>query len=156
MEVNVDIINIPGNTADWKWALQVPTRDLPRLTQEQKATAKDFGISEEEYARSVIARQYSEARYRRYAEHFGDLLEKAAKSHDIESVKVIYDGWEDKFHCRLKINKTELPLDFDANIITEPLDRGDKSALLQAQRDLKRAVEWISQELSKKRKVSSR
>ncbi|MCH7977453.1 MAG: hypothetical protein IH935_00555 [Acidobacteria bacterium] len=71
-------------------------------------------------------------------------------------MKVIYDGWEDKFHCRLKINKTELPLDFDANIITEPLDRGDKSALLQAQRDLKRAVEWISQELSKKRKVSSR
>ncbi len=156
MEVNIDLVNIPGNTADWKWALQVRKSGLPRLTQEQKSTAKDFGISEEEYARSVIARQYSEARYRRYAEHFGDLLEKAAESHGIESAKVIYDGWDDKFHCRLKINKTEVPLDFDANIITEPLDRGDKSALLQAQRALKRAVEWTIPELSKKRKVSSR
>jgi hypothetical protein len=126
------------------------------LTQEQKATAKDFGISEEEYARSVIARQYSEARYKRYAEQFGALLAKAGESHKLESADVIYDGWDDKFRCRLKINGNEAQLHVDANIITEAVERGDESALKQAQKDLNLAVERLIWELSSKRKVSSR
>ena len=156
MNVNIKIINIPSSTADRKRALDRPHSELPSLTKEQKTNAKDFGISEDEYARSVLARQYSEARYRRYAEHFGTLLEEAAKSHDIESAEVIYDGLDDKFHCWLRINGRDVPLVFDADIITEPLERGDQSALLTAQRDLKTAVEWLVQMNSKKRKVGSR
>ncbi|MBI4480240.1 MAG: hypothetical protein HY651_09480 [Acidobacteria bacterium] len=156
MDVKINIINIPSSGADWKRALDQPLSELPVLSKEQKRNAKDFGISEEEYARSVLSRQYTEARYRQYAEHFGTLLVETAKSHGIESAEVTYDGWDDKFHCWLKLNGRDVPLDFDADIITVPIERGDQSALQAAKRDLKTAIEWLVQMNSKKRKVASR
>jgi len=156
MEVNIQIINIPGSPVNWQWAQQVPKNQMPRLNAEQKSTAKDFGISEEEYARSVIARQYSEARYKRHADRFRELLAKAGDKHHVESADVIYDGWDDKFHCKLKINATEATLDFDASIITEALEQGDENRLSQAERDLTNAVGWLVQDVSRKRGVVSR
>ena len=157
MDVSIKIIKIPSSGADWKRALDRPASELPALSREQKRNAKDYGIPEEEYARNVLSRKYTESRYRRYAEHFGTLLEEAAKSHEIESAEVIYDGWDNKFHCWLKMGGRELPpLVFDADIITVPLERGDQSALLAAKRDLKTGIEMLVQMNFKKRKVASR
>ena len=156
MDVKIKIINIPSSSADWKRALDRPRSELPVLSKEQKGNAKDFGISEEEYARSALARQYTEARYRRYAEHFGTLLKEAAELHGFESAEVIYDGLDDKFHCWLKMNGKDMPLVFDADIITEPLERGKQGALLTAKRDLKTAIEWLVNMNFKERDVASR
>jgi hypothetical protein len=156
MDVKINIINIPSSGADWKRASDRPLGELPVLSKEQIETAKDFGISEEEYARNVLSRQYTEARYRRYAEHFGSMLTEAAKSQSIESAEVIYDGLDDKFHCWLKLNGQDVPLVFDADIVREPLERGDQRKLETAKRDLKTAVQWLVQLNSKKRKVASR
>lgn len=112
-------------------------------------------MSEEEYARSLIARQYSEARYKRYANRFAEFLAEASKSHKVESADVIYDAWDDQFHCKFRINGAEATLDFDAGILTEPLNRGDKGALSKARRDLKNAVGWLVRDVSRKRKGSS-
>lgn len=149
MQVHIDLINVPSSVAYWRKALDVPETDLPALTAEQKRTARSFGISEREYAQTVLARQYSEARYRRYAEHFGNLLVKAARSRSVESAEVTYDGWENKFHCWLEAKGTTVPIIFDAELIIAPLERGDSRGLVEAEKRLKQAVEWALQPVAK-------
>ena len=157
MNVNIEVINIPGTTANLKWAQEQPRLELPVLTREQKSIAKDFGMTEEQYAESILARQYSETRYRRYAEQFGQFLAKAARAYRFESVDVIYDGFDNKFHCWLIERGAKVPLVFDANIIISPLEAGDKNGLLEAEKAVKNAVEFLARDAgTKKSAVASR
>jgi hypothetical protein len=157
MKVNIDVINIPGTTANLKWAQEQPRRELPALTKEQRSIAKDLGMTEEQYGESMLARQYSEARYRRYAEQFGQFLAKAARAYRFESADVIYDGWDNRFHCWLMGKEAKVPLVFDANIIIAPLEAGDKNGLLEAEKAVKNAVEFLSRDVGTKRStVASR
>ena len=146
MKVNIEVINIPGTIANLKWAQEQPRRELPVLTKEQRAIAKDFGMTEEQYAESILARRYSEARYRRYAEQFGQFLAKAAHAHRFESADVIYDGWDNKFHCWLIGKGVKVPLVFDANIIIAPLEAGDRNGLLEAEKAVRNAVQFLSRD----------
>ncbi len=139
MKVNVEVINIPGSVADWRFAKRVSPDELPVLTKEQKSIARDFGISEKDYARSVLGRRYAEARYTEYAKHFGQLLQKAAGTYSVESAEVIYDVWQEKFHCRLKANGVVVPISFSADIVVAPLERGE--SLQQAEKAVQHGVE---------------
>lgn len=141
MKVNVQVINIPVSMADWKLARQAASKELPALTLEQKSFARDFGISEEEYARDVLGRKYAEARYRRYAEHFASLLLRAARARSVQSAEIIFDVWEKKFHCWLKQNGSVVPVSFAAGIITLPLEHGDSEGLRQARKAVQFGVE---------------
>jgi len=141
MKVNVEVINVPGSVADWRFAKRASNDELPVLTKEQKSIARDFGISEEDYARSVLGRRYAEARYTEYAKQFGQLLQKAVGAHSVESAEVIYDVWQDKFHCRLKANGDVVPISFTADIVVAPLERGDRKSLQQAEKAVKYGIE---------------
>ncbi len=142
MEIRVQLVNIPGAPADWKRALEVPRDELPALTNEQKSFAKDFGMSEEEYARSVWAGRRSEALYKRYAEQLGRFLSNAELPRDIGAIEIAYDGWKNKFYCTLKRRNGEtIPLVIDADIVIRPLERGDDEGLRNAAQRVKRAAE---------------
>jgi len=157
MNVNIEVINIPGTMANLKWAQEQPRPELPLLTKEQRSIAKDLGMTEEQYSESILARQYSEARYRRYAEQFGQFLAKAARAYRFESADVIYDGFDNKFHCWLTERGAKAPLVFDANIIIAPLEAGDKNGLLEAENAVKNAVEFLARGVGpKKSTVGSR
>ena len=157
MNINIEVINIPGTIANLKWAQEQPRRELPVLTKEQRGIAKDFGMTEGQYAESILARRYSEARYRRYAEQFGQFLAKAAHARRFESADVIYDGWDNKFHCWLIEKGAKVPLVFDANIIIAPLEAGDRNGLLEAEKAVRNAVQFLSRDVgTKKSTLASR
>ena len=64
---------------DWQRAQKVAKSQLPRLTDDQKEVARKFKISEEEYARAVLAGFYGrgrqEARATRLGEEIQNILE---------------------------------------------------------------------------------
>ena len=142
MEVRIQLVNVPGSSADWKRALEVPIGELPALTDQQKAFAKDFGMSDEQYARSIWAGLYSEALFRRYAEKLGEFLQAAGLPSEIDVVEISYDGSKNKFHCYLKKNDGQtIPMVIDANIVIHPFETGDEKTLSDAMQRVKRAAE---------------
>ena len=59
----------------WHRALSSPTDKLPLLNDEQKARAKSFGVSEEDYSRGVLARLLAEQRMRERSQVLGSRVE---------------------------------------------------------------------------------
>ena len=141
MRVDIKVINVPGSGADWDLAAAVHEDELPELNEDQRSIAKAYGIRERDYRRSELAREIAEARYRRYAQRFGEFLAEAAGSHGVDSAEVVYDLWEDKFYCYLKGVNSSISLRFDAAIITDPLERGDQASLLNAERRVEFGVD---------------
>ena len=151
MEIKVQLVNLPGSSANWKRALEVPKNELPALSDEQKSFAKRFGMSDEEYARSVWARRFSEALYQRYAEQLGKFLQDASLSSDIELIEIAYDGWKNMFYCTLQKRAGErVPLVIDANLIIRPLETGDDEGLRYAAKRVKRAAELALEPVSQR------
>jgi hypothetical protein len=60
---------------EWHRALSSPTDKLPQLNDEQKARAKSFGVSEEDYRRGVQARLFAEQRMRARGQVLGSKVE---------------------------------------------------------------------------------
>ena len=151
MEIRVQLVNLPGSPANWKRALEVPRNELPNLSDEQRSFARDFGMSDEEYARSVWAGRSSEALFKRYAEQLGRFLEDAGLPADIEMIEVAYDGWKNKFYCSLKKRDGEaIPLVIDANVVIRPLETGDDEGLRSAAQRVKRAAELALSPMSQR------
>jgi len=70
---------IRGSTTsvvDWQKAMAVGKDDLPELTPQQRAFSKRFGISEEEYARSVLAGRYGEERTKERTAALGNTIQQ--------------------------------------------------------------------------------
>ncbi len=137
----VRLVNVPTATADVLLAERESGSDLPRLNADQKSIAKAFGIPEEEYARSVAAKYFSEERYRFYAERCWDFLADAARVHSIDAVDVIYDVSLEKFYCELRQNAFATRFFLDAKLLSEPLQRGDKIGLDKAREAIRFATE---------------
>ena len=53
-----------SSVAEWRKAQRAPLSELPQLTADQKEVARRFGITEEEYARNVLAGTYGRRRLR--------------------------------------------------------------------------------------------
>ena len=56
-------------------AKKAPASELPRLTDEQREVAKGFGMSDEQYARMVLAQQYGAERLRKSADTIAGIIE---------------------------------------------------------------------------------
>lgn len=78
------------SVGDWEKAMAAPRGDLPELTPEQRAFVKKFGISEEEYARGVLAGQYGEERLRERTAALGrkiqEILDRRAPGSKLETI----------------------------------------------------------------------
>ena len=61
---------------EWDRAQRAPRSELPKLSAEQKDMAKKFKISEEEYARSVLAGLYGDERMKSRARRLGQLVQR--------------------------------------------------------------------------------
>jgi hypothetical protein len=138
---HVQVINVPAAAADVLLADRAPASDLPRLSADQKSIAKAFGIPEEEYARSVAAKYFSEDRYRFYAERCWDFIKDVAETHSVDAVDVIYDVSSERFYCELRRNGFATRFFLDARLVSEPLQRGDKIGLDGAREAIRFATE---------------
>jgi hypothetical protein len=68
--VDITISGTPLVLADWLKAKRAASDVLPKLSAAQANIASKFGISEESYARSVLANQYGTERVQKRAEKF--------------------------------------------------------------------------------------
>jgi hypothetical protein len=137
---HVQVINVPAAPADFL-AERPRGRELPHLNADQKSMAKALGIPEQEYARSVEARQFSEERYRFHAERCWDFLMEAARAHSIDVVDVIYDVSAGRFYCELRQDGDARRFFLDARVVSEPLQQGDRIGLERARQSIQFAVE---------------
>ena len=137
----VDVINVPTSPADVVLAERAAPKTLPRLNADEQSLAKALGIPEQDYKRDVLAKQYSEDRYRFYAERCWDFLIDAAKAHSIDAAGVVYDVSSGKFYCEIRRDGSARRFALNARIVWEPLEAGDKSGLDKAREAIRFAVE---------------
>ncbi len=84
---------------EWRRAHSAPADVLPPLSEAQREVATKFGISEEDYARSVLAGRYGVRRLRTRATRLGEEVDKILRevSPGCRVVRVIAetfpDGW---------------------------------------------------------------
>jgi hypothetical protein len=64
-----------SSVEEWKRAMVAPRSELPPLSEQQREVARKFGVSDEEYARGVLAGLYGEERIRSRGEQLGELVE---------------------------------------------------------------------------------
>lgn len=72
--VNLRVIGSSTTLGEMERASLAPKSELPKLTKEQRDFVRRFGGSEEEYARSLLAGKYSEARWYQRAEALRDAV----------------------------------------------------------------------------------
>jgi len=72
----VEVSDYSISIDEWRRAQNAPKGELPKLDELQREVATKFGISEEKYARSVLAIQYAVRRLRTRARRLGEEVEK--------------------------------------------------------------------------------
>jgi len=73
----------PTSAEEWKRAMSVPGSELPALSVQQKEIARKLNISEEEYARNVLAGSYGWERTRKRANDLGEAVQAAIRTLDV-------------------------------------------------------------------------
>lgn len=71
----VFVSDYSSSVEEWKRAMAAPRSELPPLSEQQREVARKFGVSDEEYARGVLAGLYGEERMRCRGERLGELVE---------------------------------------------------------------------------------
>ncbi|HEV2351195.1 MAG TPA: hypothetical protein VG028_15260 [Terriglobia bacterium] len=79
----VELSDYSVSVDEWTRAQNAPKSELPELSEAQKAMAGKFGISEEQYSRSVLASRYGMRRLRTRAVRLGEEVEKIL--HDVSA-----------------------------------------------------------------------
>jgi hypothetical protein len=72
----VDVSDYSVSVDEWRRAHSAPNSELPELNETQREVAGKFGISEEEYARSVLASRYGVHRLRKRTTRLGEEIDK--------------------------------------------------------------------------------
>lgn len=70
------VLSKPSASAqEWRRALAAPSSELPPLSEEQKEVARKFNVTEEEYARNVLAGCYGQQSMRKRAQQLGEAVQ---------------------------------------------------------------------------------
>jgi hypothetical protein len=72
----VEVSDYSVSVDEWRRAQSAPKDGLPELTEAQREVANKFGISEEQYARSVLAVRFGVQRLRNRATKLGEEVQK--------------------------------------------------------------------------------
>lgn len=65
-----------SSVEEWRRAQRAASSELPELSEAQKDVARKFGVTEEEYKRSVLSLRYGEERTRKRAKALGLIIEE--------------------------------------------------------------------------------
>jgi hypothetical protein len=76
MDFQVVPATVPASIEDWQRAMNVPSSELPPLSEQQLAELKKFRVDQEQYARMrVLLGRYAEERQREQGIQFGKIIE---------------------------------------------------------------------------------
>jgi hypothetical protein len=122
-------ILIPGHSVsvdEWRRASTASTSELPTLSEDQKEVARKFGVTEEEYARNVLAASYGRQRMRQRAQRLGEavqeVLEQLGGTYRVTAVRRDMDrlGWI----VRIETQRKDVDVFVSQELTDDLLDSG--------------------------------
>jgi len=131
-----------SSPAEWDATRGIPSAELPALTDEQREVARKLGISEEDYARSVLAGRRTQDVLLQKAEALGAFLEGriTGKHPQVRVDRVVLDAVEHRFVVELNVSGKSRILRIDEDIIDDYLDSGSVDAEAKLARVFDRAL----------------
>lgn len=70
-DFNVVVSGTSTSVSEWTAAMNVPKSEVPKLDPGQKEVARKFGVSEEDYARSLLASELGQKRLHERSRQLG-------------------------------------------------------------------------------------
>jgi hypothetical protein len=134
----VELSDYSVSVDEWTRAQNAPKSELPELNEAQKAVAGKFGISEEQYARSVLAGRYGMRRLRTRAVRLGEEVEKILHDVSAESrvTRVVADMARERWVIVLRTPTRQIGIPVSREIGDDFLDFPTR----EATEDLKASV----------------
>ncbi|HTG58085.1 MAG TPA: hypothetical protein VMG63_01555 [Terriglobia bacterium] len=111
---------------EWRRALAAPISELPVLSEEQKEVAQKFGVTEEQYARNVLAGSYGQRRMHQRAQRLGEevqeVLDRLGGGQRVIAVKRDLDrlGWV----VRVETQQRDIDVIVSQELADDLLDSG--------------------------------
>lgn len=128
MEIAVD--GYRAGAMEREAAGALPVEALPALSPSQREYAAKWGISPEEYARSIVAGERSEATLRFKAERLGRLLQseldRVAQGAVVE--KVWFRVFQEAFEVAIRSDGQRVPLRIVEAVVDEVFEAGSEEA----------------------------
>jgi hypothetical protein len=145
MEIAVD--GWRTGAADWDAVRSLPVEQLPPLSEEQRSVAKKLGISEQDYARSVVAGERSRESLLSKTERLAKFLEQRLAGLGIKGriSRVTLRTIQDRFDVELQVNDGRLPLRIDEDLVDDFFDGGSEESERELARILDRALVGVRQ-----------
>jgi hypothetical protein len=145
MEIAVD--GWRSGATDWDAVRNLPAEQLPQLSEEQRAVAKKLGISEQDYARSVVAGERSREALLVKTERLARLLEQRIAALGIGGRvnRVVLRTIQDRFDIEVQLDGRVLPLRIEESIVDDYFDSGSADAERRLAQILDRAFVGMRQ-----------
>jgi len=141
----VVVLGSSTSVEEWERASRVPKKELPPLTDEQKEWARKVGLSEEAYARSLLAGRYGAERIKARAEVLSTILEDMLKrlAPGVKLGLLVFDLGKDRCIVQLKKGKREVRVSFSEDLAADVLDVRDLQSLRELEKILKGALQEL-------------
>jgi hypothetical protein len=145
MEIAVD--GWRSGATDWDAVRNLPAEQLPQLSEEQRAVAKKLGISEQDYARSLVAGERSREALLVKTERLARLLEQRIAALGIGGRvnRVVLRTIQDRFDIEVQLNGRVLPLRIEESIVDDYFESGSADAEKRLAQILDRAFVGMRQ-----------
>lgn len=128
---SIEIIVTGQSTSvdEWARANRADENELPMLSNDQKSFARKFGLSEVDFARSVLAGRYGSEKRAAEASRFAGLLREAVVGlpggSEIEIDQVVFSTFDRRFFCHLREGSREFSFEIGSSFVADHLDSGD-------------------------------
>ena len=144
-QFRVEVTDYSVSLDEWNRAHSVPETDLPELNELQREAAAKFGISEEQYARSVLAGQYGVQRLRRRARKLGEEVEKILQDSCAECrvTRVVADMARGRWVIVLQAPKRQVGIAITREVGDDLLDYSALEAAEELKAKVKSGLEGI-------------
>ena len=123
---------------EWSRAQSTPKEELPPLNDAQRSAAKSLGISEEAYARMILAEERTAnellTRTKMFAHFLAEKLHRMSSSATVENV--VLRTLENRFDVTIKLNGDVIPLRVDEEVVSNLFESGS----LEAERRISRIL----------------
>jgi hypothetical protein len=134
----ISVSDYTSSVEEYRRAETAPKSELPKLSDDQKAVARRFKITEEEYARGVLAGIYGRERQRARGRQLGELTQNmlAELGRSDQVVHVAYEMDKVRWVVSIKASNGIAQVAIPRELASDLLDSG----LTEYERELKSRV----------------
>jgi hypothetical protein len=122
----VIVRNATGTPEEWGQVRNVPAKGLPELTGEQKRIVNRWGISDEDYKRSVLLASLAERRFESQGSTLGRAIDEVLKVLGYALSAVIVEAALGKWIIRVETPKKDMvDLEITPELRSKAMRNGD-------------------------------